>query len=150
MLNRKGFTLIELMIVVVIIGILAAIATPNFIDMQNRAKESKVKLDAKIIQQAVEDYASDHGGQLPDYVFLIVPYLPDGMLLENRFTGRHTEPASEEDFSPGRIFYQVFTNGGSGTQWNSYEIKVYGKDETSGRLENGVIWTLRRRDLLAH
>jgi prepilin-type N-terminal cleavage/methylation domain-containing protein len=63
--NAKGFTLIELMIVVVIIGILAAIAIPNFISMQDRAKESSVKANMHSVQLAIEDFAVQNDGTYP-------------------------------------------------------------------------------------
>ena len=52
----KGFTLIELMIVVAIIGILAAIAIPNFIKFQCRSKQSEAKSQLKSIYVAMESY----------------------------------------------------------------------------------------------
>ena len=60
--TQKGFTLIELMIVVVIIGILAAIAIPNFIAMQNRAKEGSTKANMHTLQLAAEDYGVRNDG----------------------------------------------------------------------------------------
>lgn len=63
--NTLAFTLIELLIVVAIIGILAAIAVPNFLNAQIRAKYSRCLSDMKACQTALEMYALDRGGKVP-------------------------------------------------------------------------------------
>ena len=63
MKRESGFTLIELMIVVVIVGILAAIAIPNFMSMQDRAKEGSTKSNMHAVQLAAEDYSVQNDGR---------------------------------------------------------------------------------------
>ncbi len=64
--KSHAFTLIELLIVVAIIGILAAIAVPNFLNAQLRAKIGRVKSDLRSIQTAIEMYSADHGREIRD------------------------------------------------------------------------------------
>ena len=62
--SNKGFTLIELMIVVAIIGILAAIAIPNFLRFQLKAKSSEGKVNIAAIRTAQESYLAEFGSYL--------------------------------------------------------------------------------------
>jgi len=57
-----AFTLIELLIVVAIIAILAAIAVPNFLEAQVRAKVSRAKTDMRTLATGLESYVVDHNG----------------------------------------------------------------------------------------
>jgi len=60
--NNKAFTLIELLIVVAIIAILAAIAVPNFLEAQTRAKISRTVADMRTIELGIETYYLDNNG----------------------------------------------------------------------------------------
>ncbi len=64
--HRSAFTLIELLIVVAIIAILAAIAVPNFLEAQTRAKISRVKSDMRALATALETYMVDNNEYPPD------------------------------------------------------------------------------------
>src|SRR5213594_2029660 len=72
-LNRKhaGFTLVEIMIVVAIIALLAAIAVPGFLRARKRSQASKILNDLRLIDGAVDQYAIETGRKSGDQVLVV-------------------------------------------------------------------------------
>ena len=58
--NRGGFTLVEIMIVVAIIALLAAIAVPNFLRARKRSQATQILEDLRLIDSAVDQYAIEN------------------------------------------------------------------------------------------
>src|SRR5947208_14669985 len=66
--KRAGFTLVEIMIVVAIIALLAAIAVPGFLRARKRSQASKIINDLRLITSAVDQYAIENGKKTSDPV----------------------------------------------------------------------------------
>lgn len=82
--QNGGFTIVELLVVIVVIAILVALTLPNLFGLQRRARDDDRKNDLKNVQQALETYYNDNtvypsalAGLVPDYIAEI-PTDPQG------------------------------------------------------------------------
>lgn len=76
--RRRGFTLIELMITVAVLGTLATIAIPSYLRIQQRARIGEVKSNLAAIRSAQESYNAQYG------TYVAAPVLPGGVLSPNK------------------------------------------------------------------
>jgi prepilin-type N-terminal cleavage/methylation domain-containing protein len=83
--NRRGFTLVEIMIVVAIIALLASIAVPNFLRARKRSQATRILEDLRMLDNATDEYAIDNNktsGMNPAFADLKA-YLKTGSMLYN-------------------------------------------------------------------
>lgn len=86
MTRRAGFTLIELVVVIMILGILAGVAAPKFFQTSATATDNGIKQSLAIVRDAIELYSANNGGAMPrsdtsaNFTSDVAPYIRGGVV----------------------------------------------------------------------
>lgn len=113
MRKQKGFTLVELMVVIAILGVLAALVVPKFTSSTDSAKDAKLKADLRTIDGAiVQYYAANTKYPTTDYVNELKPYIQNW--------------PNDAQSTPAAITYTAPTAAANNTPAKSYIVT--GKD----------------------
>ena len=116
--DESGFTLVELLVVMLILGILAAIAIPSFFNQRDKANDADAKSAARTAQTAMETYATDNNGSyagadLADLVAIESTLSDVGTNLTVPAPGARTYTVTVAEPDTGNAFSIERTAGGS-------------------------------------
>jgi general secretion pathway protein G len=126
--NNRGFTLIEIMVVVVILGILAAIVVPRLLSRPDEAKVTKAKIDMKSIEEAIGLFKLDNG---------FYPSTDQGLqaLVEKPSTGRIPNKYAADGYLkkvPADPWGNDYVYLSPGLRSQSFDLISYGADGQPG------------------
>ena len=129
--KREGFTLVELMVVIVIIGLLATVVAINVLPSQDRAMVGKAKADISVLEQAIETYRLDNLNFPTDQQglqALVAP--PAGLTQPERYREGNYVRRLPED--PWGNAYQYRRQSAHGGQFDVFSLGADGKEGGEG------------------
>ncbi|MFH1784248.1 MAG: prepilin-type N-terminal cleavage/methylation domain-containing protein [bacterium] len=112
--SKKGFTLIELMIVVAIIGILSAVAIPRFADLITKSKEGATKGNLGALRSAVSIYYGDNEGFFPTAITSVDFIGADDYMetIPEARTGDHGDNTGVDEFATEALMIAGYNDDG--------------------------------------
>ena len=121
--RRGGFTLIEIMIAVTLVGLLASVAIPQFIKMRNRARATLIANDMRIFTEAIDSYVFEAGG-FPVYAAgTIAPELETWVKLETWNQAAGFTTGAWEYFNPNAAYTpEIVLDTPGGTNSNVFQV----------------------------
>lgn len=121
--NNKGFTLVELMIVVAIIGILAAIAIPNFISYQLKSKTTEAKTNIGAIKTSEIAYAAE----TDEYLTASSTPATDATSVKEPWVPIAGEGFDALGYAPaGNVYYRYAVDTAAGYAWDEASLVADG------------------------
>ena len=148
MKSTRAFTLIELLIVVAIIGILAAIAVPNFLNAQTRAKIARVYADIKAQGTALEQYRLDNNNYPPSNVaaprlrLLTTPMAYIATLPKDTFSNT-LDPAQMSSFGYFHYVEKKSEDAWFRSDWHSWHSDLQTSANANLDVPGGLAWHIR-------
>ena len=126
-LSRAGFTLLEIMVVIVILGLLAALVVPKLIGRTEEAKQTQTRLQIKNIEQALQLFKLDNGfyPETEQGIEALVRAPEIGRIPKNYRKGGYLDRVPKDPWGSSYVYVSPGTNG-------DYDITSYGADEAPG------------------
>ena len=120
--REKGFTLVELMVVIIILAVLTGIAIPSYIALRNRARIQATRSELQNIATALEMYAADHDAYpAGDWA------AASGLIVG----GEYMDPVPQEDAWTEDLVYAIVGTG--------YTLTSWGPDRVVGGTDNIIL-----------
>ena len=136
---KSGFTLVEILIVVVILGILAAIVIPQFTEASTEAKESRLCTDLQTMRSQIELYKAQHNDRLPgsETAASAIGSVGNATFLQ-ALTG-YTDVAGDVQAAPGPNIYGPYMQKIPTNAFNNFSTITFNASTPIGQLGTNLV-----------